>query len=176
MQKSSPDPPQRQQDAPTTPSSQLSPWTISTGHRVSEYVPKATLLYQDAETQVDAARIDGDQLWLALSGLEAATGWDLEPEGVCKSGICVPVPDARRSELIRDDLFNLTAFADLIQQPVAHDKKNSIWYFGPAGWEWKSRLTSRHAPDFTLPDLAGQSHSLSELRGKKVFLLFWASW
>jgi len=69
MQKSSPDPPNGHQGAPTTPSSQLSPWTISTGHRVSEYVPKATLLYQDAETQVDAARIDGDQLWLALSGL-----------------------------------------------------------------------------------------------------------
>jgi peroxiredoxin len=32
------------------------------------------------------------------------------------------------------------------------------------------------APDFELPDLAGRLHTLSELRGKKVFLLFWASW
>lgn len=139
-------------------------------------MPNATVLYQENETQVDAAPVDGDHLWLALPALEAATGWHLEPEGVCKGGICVPVPDARRPTLIRDDLFNLTEFADLIQQPVAHDEKNSVWYFGPASWEWKSRLTSRHAPDFTLPDLSGQPHSLEELRGKKVFLLFWASW
>ena len=32
------------------------------------------------------------------------------------------------------------------------------------------------APDFTLPDLAGMPHTLSELRGKKVFLCTWASW
>jgi peroxiredoxin len=32
------------------------------------------------------------------------------------------------------------------------------------------------APDFTLPDLDGRMHSLSDYRGKKVFLLAWASW
>ena len=139
-------------------------------------MPQVTVLYQDSETKVEPARVDGDQLWLTLSGLEAATGWDLEPEGVCKGGVCVPVPAARRPALINDDLFNLTEFADLIQQPVVHDENHSVWYFGPAGWEWKSRLTSRHAPDFTLLDVAGRPHSLSDLLGKKVFLLFWASW
>jgi peroxiredoxin len=32
------------------------------------------------------------------------------------------------------------------------------------------------SPDFTLPDLAGVPHTLSALRGKKVFLCTWASW
>jgi peroxiredoxin len=32
------------------------------------------------------------------------------------------------------------------------------------------------APDFTLPDLAGVPHTLSALRGNKVFLCTWASW
>ena len=32
------------------------------------------------------------------------------------------------------------------------------------------------APDFTLPDLAGRSHTLSSFRGKKVFMVAWASW
>ncbi|HSY78461.1 MAG TPA: redoxin domain-containing protein [Verrucomicrobiae bacterium] len=32
------------------------------------------------------------------------------------------------------------------------------------------------APDFELPDLDGKLHRLSDYRGKKVFLLAWASW
>ena len=32
------------------------------------------------------------------------------------------------------------------------------------------------APDFTLPDLDGKLHSLSDYRGKKVVLMSWASW
>ena len=32
------------------------------------------------------------------------------------------------------------------------------------------------APDFTLPDLAGHMHSLSDYRGKKVLLIAYASW
>jgi peroxiredoxin len=32
------------------------------------------------------------------------------------------------------------------------------------------------APDFALPDLAGQVHRLSDFRGKVVFLNVWATW
>jgi hypothetical protein len=143
-------------------------------------VTTATVLYQDSETPVDRARVEGDRLWLTLAELTEVSGWQLKPEGVCKEEICVPVPDARRPALIRDEpsgpLFNLTEFARMIQQPVAHDEKHALWYFGPAAWDWKSRLTSRMAPDFALPDLTGRLHTLSELRGRKLFLLFWASW
>jgi hypothetical protein len=143
-------------------------------------VTTATVLYQDGETPVDRARVEGDRLWLTLAELTEVSGWQLKPEGVCKDEICVPVPDSRRSALIRDEptgpLFDLTEFARMIQQPVAHDEKHALWYFGPPAWDWKSRLTSRMAPDFALPDLTGRLHTLSELRGRKLFLLFWASW
>jgi hypothetical protein len=139
-------------------------------------VTTATVLYQDRETQADGVRLDGDALWIPLSELKAVSGWELKPEGVCKDEVCVPVPDARRQALIHGQEFNLTEFARLIEQPVAHDESRGVWYFGPAAWEWKSRLTSRVAPDFSLPDLSGHLHSLSELQGKKVFLLFWAAW
>lgn len=42
----------------------------------------------------------------------------------------------------------------------------------PAG----SLETGRTAPDFTLKSLDGDSVSLSQFRGKVVFLNFWASW
>jgi len=143
-------------------------------------VAGATVLYQDRETPVDGARVEDDSIWLTLPELTEVSGWELKPECVCKDEICVPVPDGRRPALIRDEpsgrMFNLTEFARLIEQPVAHDKKHAVWYFGPPSWDWKSRLTSRLAPDFALPDLSGRLHTLSELRGKKLFLLFWASW
>jgi hypothetical protein len=140
----------------------------------------ATVLYQDHETHTDGARPVGAELWLTLSELTSTTGWELKPEGVCKDEICVPVPGSRRAALILAEpsgtWFNLTEFARMIQQPFAHDETHAVWYFGPAGWDWKTRLTSQGAPDFELPDLAGRPHTLSELRGKKVLLLFWASW
>lgn len=34
----------------------------------------------------------------------------------------------------------------------------------------------RAAPDFTLPDLDGRTHSLASLRGKTVVIDFWATW
>lgn len=141
---------------------------------------RATVLSQDIESTAEHAEPEADALWVTLPELTATTGWALKPEGVCKDEICVPVPDARRASMIREQSsgtrFNLTEFARLIEQPIAHDDQNSIWYFGPPGWDWKTRLGSQRAPDFTLPDLTGRMHSLSELRGKKVFLLFWASW
>lgn len=140
----------------------------------------ATVLYQEREATAQQAEPDGEELWLTLPELTAVSGWQLKPEGVCKDEACVPVPDARRAALVRDrssgPLFNLSEFARWIEQPYAHDEKNAAWYFGPAGWDWKDRLASRLAPDFSLSDLEGNVHTLSELRGKKVFLLFWASW
>jgi cytochrome oxidase Cu insertion factor (SCO1/SenC/PrrC family) len=32
------------------------------------------------------------------------------------------------------------------------------------------------APAFELPDLAGTTHRLADLRGKVVMLFFWATW
>lgn len=140
----------------------------------------ATVLYQERETTPQRAEPEGEELWLTLAELTAVSGWQLKPEGVFRDEVCIPVQAARRSALIRDGssgtLFNLTEFARWIEQPFAHDEKNAVWYFGPGGWDWKDRLGSRQAPDFSLPDLQGHLHTLLELRGKKVFLLFWASW
>jgi len=42
--------------------------------------------------------------------------------------------------------------------------------------ERQAALASLEAPDFALPDPTGRMHRLSDYRGKKVFLVTWASW
>jgi hypothetical protein len=61
-------------------------------------------------------------------------------------------------------------------QPVAASPEHATWSIGDAAEDLTDRLRSLDAPDFTLPDLDGRMHTLSSFRGRKVFLLAWASW
>jgi peroxiredoxin len=53
-----------------------------------------------------------------------------------------------------------------------------VWVAGHLAWGMGSRppAAGMTAADFTLPDLNGQGHSLSQYRGKIVLLNFWATW
>jgi peroxiredoxin len=44
--------------------------------------------------------------------------------------------------------------------------------WGPAFRAWYGK----EAPDFTLTDIAGNEHKLSDYKGKDVMLVFWATW
>jgi hypothetical protein len=139
-----------------------------------------TLIMAGNPAKVSRAQVQGEDVWLPLENLAAATAWELKPEGVCQGETCVPLSASQTAAILADDQtsiwFNFTAFARLIEEPVAVDQDERIWQFGPPGWEWKSWSAGKAAPDFTAPDLARHQHSLRELRGKKVLLLFWASW
>src|SRR5262245_24753440 len=142
-----------------------------------------TIVYDDVATEVSAAREEGDQLWITTSDLKRATRFEVKPQGVCRDELCFPLPKSRQQEFLHRDAgqagaqtwFNLTAFAALVHQPVAHDSALATWYFGLRS-DQRQALSSLRAPDFTLPDLQGKPHSLSDFRGKKVFLVTWASW
>ncbi len=140
----------------------------------------ATIIFSENVSSAPSAETSGDSLWLSLLDLTKATGWELKPEGVCRDEVCIPVPEERRGQLLRGEggasRFNLTEFARLVEQPLARDEKYNAWYFGQPSWEWQSRLSDNMAPDFTLPDFEDNQHNLSDYRGKKVFLLCWASW
>jgi hypothetical protein len=77
---------------------------------------------------------------------------------------------------VRDHTVNLAALARLLEQPVLRDDAHAIWCVSDAAPARRAATHSLQAPDFTLPDLEGRLHSLADYRGKKVFLVSWASW
>ena len=139
----------------------------------------ATIVYDDTATDLTPAREDAGQLWITTADLKRATRFEVKPQGVCRDELCFPLPKARQQEFVHKDAagswFNMTAFAGLVHQPVAHDAALSTWYFGLRS-DQRQQLSSLQAPDFTLPDLNGKLHRLSDFRGKKILLVTWASW
>ncbi len=128
-------------------------------------------------------------LWVTLADLKRATGFEVKPQGVCRKELCFPLPKDKRSDFLakapsvqnaagRETLtwFNLSAFARMIHQAVAYDAPHRTWYIGPRPDVQNAYLSSLDAPNFTLPDMNGKQHSLSDFRGKKVLLITWASW
>jgi hypothetical protein len=139
-----------------------------------------TVIYDGVATEVSVATDPSADLWITTSDLTRATRFVIKPQGVCRDELCFPLPKNRKAEFISNKgsvtWFNLTEFARLIKQPFAADAKNSVWYFGPRTAEQNGYLASLEAPNFTLPDLNGKPHSLSDFRGQKVLLVTWASW
>ena len=140
---------------------------------------RATIIYDEKVTAIRSADETGGQLWITTRDLQRATDFELKPQGVCRGELCFPVPASRYAQFVRKSggqtWFSLTAFADLVQQPVAHDAALATWYFGLRA-DQRQGLASLEAPDFTLPDISGKLHSLSAVRSKKVLLITWASW
>jgi hypothetical protein len=128
----------------------------------------AIVLSDAGEVVVDAT----DGLCVSAADSERASGWTLKPEGMCRGDLCVPLRDGMR----RDGRIDLAAFWRALGNPVLHDEREEVWVLGAGADERNAALTGEQAPDFSLPDLAGVSHRLSDLRGKKVFLTTWASW
>jgi hypothetical protein len=140
---------------------------------------RTTIIYDDRPTEIGGANEVGGQLWITTLDLTRATRFELKPQGVCRNELCFPLPKSREQEFLRKSTgktwFNLVAFARLVHQPVAHDEALATWYFGLRA-DQRHALSSLEAPDFSLPDMNGKMHSLSDFRGKKVLLVTWASW
>ena len=136
------------------------------------------LIIDDARrSTVDAVadtRGGANRVLLDVDALEAATGWRLKPEGLCREDVCVPVRD--RSRLVDGDLVDVAAFADVMGRPVVVDAANRIAAIGESAQSRAESMRSLQAPDFTLPDLDGNPVSLHTFDRRKVLLLAWSSW
>lgn len=128
-------------------------------------------------TPTESLEIKGqcvDDLVLVDRGaLPEVLGWELKPQGLCRESECVPVV---RSDLLHGDSVDLRAAAsavgvasmladdtDLVALSVPSERRNEA-------------LQRRRAPNFVLPDLDGEDHSLDQFAGRKRLLVAFASW
>ena len=107
---------------------------------------------------------------LPAAALAAALGWELKPEGLCRGAVCVPARD-----VVDTDGVDLVGLASALGRPLALDVEARMAVLGASAADRAARLRSLDAPDFTLPDVHGAPHTLSRYRGRKVFLLAYAS-
>jgi hypothetical protein len=135
-----------------------------------------TVMHEERETEIAAAHVVGDALWLSSADVHRATGWTLTPEGLCRENACVPMPPGREAEIVRDDAVDIATLWRHMGHPVVRDAAGGAWVLGTAAGERADALRSLEAPDFALPDLDGRTHALSDYRGSKVLLVTWASW
>jgi hypothetical protein len=111
-------------------------------------------------------------LWMSAADAERVTGWTLKPEGMCRAELCVPLP----ADAVSGGDVNVEAFWKKLGGPVVASDARDVFALGAPADDRNAALADLAAPDFTLPDIDGVPRTLSQLRGKKVFLATWASW
>jgi peroxiredoxin len=111
-------------------------------------------------------------IWLvvAVLTLSVITGCKKEPptEGQ-KTENRGQKTDSNSPSSVISPTSSVTAPPKLTISDIINRRKGG---WGPAFSNWYGK----EAPDFTVTDLNGKKHTLSEYRGKNVMLTFWATW
>ena len=132
---------------------------------------KVNLVTAETCTQIDAEVTDS-RIQVSARTLQEITGWSVKPEGFCLDDICIPAGDG----VDKNGNVDLVSFAELTGRPIITDLEEGAVSLGAPFEARGEKLNTLQAPDFTLPDLNGEMHSLSDYRGKKILLAAYASW
>ena len=133
-----------------------------------------TVIHEGTARVVQASTTADGTILIPPADVKRATGWQLKPEGFCRDDLCYPIPPGR--PVVSEHGVDLPALASLLEMPLAIDVAERAAFLGAGASRRAEVLASLKAPDFTLPDLDGRLHSLSDHRGKKVLLAAYASW
>lgn len=136
-------------------------------------MPEITIL--DGERTVSAdASIAADTVLVDANDFQAATGWQLKPEGLCHGDVCVPVRS--HPDVVIDGRIDANKAATLLRRSVVVDATAGVVAYGPSAVAIAEQLADRRAPDFTLAQLDGTPFSMAAIGRKKKVLVTWASW
>lgn len=138
-----------------------------------------TILANGQITEVSAYQNDSQSLWIKADEIKAATGFELKSSGVCYDplSICIPLSENGFVQEKEDSKWlNVSKLADRLDQPLVTDEHRSIWSLGTIPTARKVMLDTGLAPNFAMEDIHGETVRLSDLRGKKVLIVTWATW
>ena len=136
-----------------------------------------TVITELGATDVDAVVSQGRFL-VEPGVLDATLGWRVEPRGLCRGDVCVPLQpsDATRLGPDRDGRIDLQVVAHALARPTLLDDEARVLVVGASAADRRVALRGRQLPLFELPDLDGVIHSSSRWRGHKRLLVAFASW
>ena len=117
-----------------------------------------------------------EHLWIRPAAVADATGWSVQPQGLCSGSLCTPLAPDLREACVGADRVDAAALWRALDRPVLASKAHDVFVLGESAGDRAARMQALEAPDFALPDLEGNIHRLSDHRGKKVLLVTWASW
>lgn len=135
----------------------------------------ATVLYQGRRITLSETG-DGPGLLIDPAELPQVNGFELKPEGACYADLCIPINAQMLVEQNGRQWFDLTAFADLMDQPYVADKAENVWSFAEIPARRQSTLVDGMAPDFEVTDRSGKVIRMTDLKGKKALIVTWSSW
>ena len=135
----------------------------------------ATVLYQGRRITLDEIG-SGERLLVRPEELPRINGFELKPEGACFEEMCFPLGDEFFVEQDGRRWFDLTAFADLLEQPWVADTEARVWSFAEIPAKRAGMMVDAQAPELELTDRQGRVVRLEDLRGKKTLVVTWSSW
>ena len=99
------------------------------------------------------------------------TGWEAKPEGLCRGEVCVPAPDAQRT----NGTIDVSIVAERLSMPLLRDESSGTWVLGPSALSGRA-LDTAVVPPLSLTAFDGTPFDFSSLLGRKIILAAWASW
>lgn len=135
----------------------------------------ATVLYQGRRITLEETG-SGDHLLIRPEDLSRINGFELKPEGACYEDLCIPLKDEFFVEQGGRRWFDLTAFAELLEQPSVADAQARVWSFAEIPAKRAAMMVDAQAPDLEVMDRQGKVVRLADLRGKKTLVVTWSSW
>jgi hypothetical protein len=121
-----------------------------------------------------AAVADEGRLLIDPDALPQAFGWEWKPEGLCRGNVCVPVRD--RAKVLVGEKLDVGAVAAALGRLAVVDTDAGIAALALPKEARRRALREQQAPTFTLPDLDGVEHDLTDWRGTKKLLVAFATW
>ncbi len=131
-----------------------------------------TVLMPHESLEVEGHCVD-DLVLVDRTSLQEVLGWELKPQGLCRESECIPVTE---TDLLHGDCVDLRAAATAVGVSSMLVDDTDLVALSVPSQTRSDALSRRRAPNFVLPDLDGEDHSLEQFAGRKRLLVAFASW